>query len=328
MKRIISLMGIVVVLVIFVFVNPNALGQEKKFPVKPINIYIGYSPGGAAAINAPILAEGMKKYLNHPVIVNFKPGAAQLIAAQFVKNSDPDGYTLFYPAYSELSAKVAQEGATLKFRLEDLDSLGAWASTPFTVTVNAKSPWKHVEDLIAAAKQSPGRLSHGSSGVGTANHLLAEFFSRETGIVLNHVPFSGGGPAITALLGGHVDMCCVSLASYGAHIKPGGGLRTLIVFDRERDTGFPEVPTALERGFNIALTSWWGLQAPKGLSKEVRLTLVRAIERAANDPEVISRLVNLGFNSTYLTPEEVNKKVQDEYELSLNIWEKIGLIKK
>ncbi len=314
-------------IVMLVCYAANALGQEREFPVRPINLYLGFAPGGGATHTGTVAADGMKKYLKQPVILNSKPGAAQAIAAEFVKNSNPDGYTLFWVAFADLETKMAKDRSSLKFGLEDLDSLGAAPYTPYALVVNDESPWKTVEDLLSAARKSPGKLSHGSSGVGALTHIAAELFSMKTGIVLNHVPFAGGGPAITALLGKHVDIGFASVGTYGGHIKPGGGLRALAVFDRKRDFGLPDVPTTIERGIDITLTSWFGLQAPKSLPKSVRATLIEAFKNAVNDPQIISMLTKLGFNISYYSPEEVDRRVQEEYRQFQAVWKNVGSIK-
>lgn len=327
MKKVTGQGVVALFFVAFVFCTVNALGEEKEFPVRPINLYLGFAPGGGATHTGTVVAEGMKKYLKQPVVLNFKPGAAQAIAAEFVINSPPEGYTLLWVAFADLETKVAKDRSSLKFGLEDLDSLGAAPYTPYTLVVNDESPWKTVEDLLAAARKSPGKLSHGSSGVGALTHIAAELFSMKTGIVLNHVPFAGGGPAITALLGKHVDMGFASVGTYGSHIKPGGGLRSLVVFDQKRDFGLPDVPTTVERGIDITLTSWFGLQAPKGLPKAVRAILVGAFKNTVNDPQVISSLTKLGFNISYHSPEEVDRRIQEEYKQFEAIWKKAGLVK-
>jgi tripartite-type tricarboxylate transporter receptor subunit TctC len=185
-----------------------------------------------------------------------------------------------------------------------------------------------VEDLIDAARKSPGKLSFSSTGFGAQNHLLGELFCQKTGIVLNHIPFSGGSAYITALLGGHIDISIASAATFGSHIMPGGGLRTLVVFDQKRVPDLPDVPTAIERGIDITLTSWFGLQAPKGLPKEVRSILVQAFKDTVEDPQTISMLNKLvGINNIYLSPEEVDKKIQTQYKLFQDICKRIGLTK-
>lgn len=330
MKREMNKRGIRFVFVALLFLCPtNAIGQEKEFPVKPVNLYMGFSPGGAGTHIGTVICEGMKKYLKQPVILNFKPGAAQAIAAEFVINSKPDGYTLLWLSQGILIGKVAIDGPVLKFRLEDLDSLGSGPYSPYVIAVNAESPRKTVEHLIDAARKSPGKLSFSSTGQGAENHILGELFCQKTGIVLNHIPFPGGSAYITALLGGHIDMSIASATTFGSHIKPGGGLRSLVVFDQKRLPDLPDVPTAIEKGIDIPFwASWFGLQAPRGLPKEVRAVLVEAFRKTVEDPQTLTMLNNLvGIKNTYLSPEEVDKQVQAQYKLFQDICKRIGLTK-
>lgn len=328
MKRMISQSVIGVVLITLVL-YANALGQVKEFPTKYINVYSGYSPGGGATISGTIVFEGMKKYFKQPVILNYKPGAIQAIAAEYVINSSPDGYTLFYVYHMDLTAKIAKDHSKLKFGIEDLDSLGSGIYTPIVCVVNAESPWKTVDDFIAAARKSPGSLTNGSPGYGGTGHLLGELFAMKTGIVLNHVPFAGGPPAVSALLGGHTQVMFMTVGAFGAHIKPGGRLRPLVVFEKKRVLGFPDVPTAIEKGIDMPLMrGWWGLQAPKELPKAVRATLVEAFKNTLKDPEIISALNKVEYFVDYTSPDEVDKKIQEEYNLFLDVWKKVGLEKK
>ncbi len=306
----------------------TAKGQEKEFPIKSIQLYVGYPPGGSTGLSAQILAEGMKKYLKQPVIVNFKPGATQAIAADFVIKSAADGYNLLYASESEFISKVITDEAVLKFRLEDFISLGATAFSPYVLAVKTESPWKTLEDLIAFGRESPGELSYSSSGVASLHHLAGELFSQKTGVVLNHIPFQGGGPANTALLGGHVKMSFGSLGRFGAHLKPGAALRPLVILDRKRIADFPDVPTMKEKGFDIEMTVWHRLLAPKRLPEASKAILAQAFKKTAEDPQVTSTLVKTGFDPLYLSPEETEKKVQTEYKLITGILIKIGFFKK
>jgi tripartite-type tricarboxylate transporter receptor subunit TctC len=304
----------------------TAFGQGSSFPVKPINLYVGYPPGGTTVITAQIVAEGMKKHLGQPVVLNFKPGAVQAIAAEFVKNAKPDGYTIAYFAHGNLVAKLAKDkidGEPVKFQMEDLDPLGAGPYSPYVLAVNGTSPWKTIEDLVAAARKASGTLNYGPDGMGTSGHLLMELFAQKAGIVLSNIPFQGAGPAITALLGGHVQMVTYSNTALGAHVKPGGGLRPLIVFDKKRDPSLPNVPTALERGFDVTLTAWQGLRAPKGLPKIVRDKLVQTFEKAMKDPEILKTFANLDSGVAYLNPEDMEKQSQQEYRSYMEVWEKM-----
>ena len=327
MKRMMSQIVMGGLLLTFLLGSTGAFGQGELFPVKPINMYVGYPPGGTTVITGQITAEGMKKYLNQPVVLNFKPGAVQAIATEFVKNSKPDGYTIAYLAHGNLIAKLAKDkrdGVPLKFLIDDLEPLGAGPYSPFTVAVNADSPYKTVEDFVAAARKSPGSLNYGPDGIGTCGHLLMELFSQKAGITMSNIPFQGGGPAITALLGGHVQIITYSVTALGAHIKPGGGLRPLMVFDNKRDPSLPDVPTASERGFDLSLSTWQGLRAPKGLPKPVRDSLVQAFEKAMKDPQILQMLAKLDCSVNFLNPEETEKQSQAEYKLFLEVWEQIG----
>jgi tripartite-type tricarboxylate transporter receptor subunit TctC len=314
------------VFVVLIFCAFNALGQEKEFPVRPINLYIGYAPGGGATQTGTIIAEGMKKYLKQPVVLNYKPGATQAIAAEFIINSKTDGYTLFWVSLGELITKVARDGSILKFRLEDLDALGCGPYSPYILAVNASSPFKTIEDLIAAAKKSPGKLNYGSAGAGSPTHMLAELFAIKAGVTLNHVPFSGGGPAITALLGEHTNMSIMSGSTFGTHIKQGGGLRPLTVFDQRRVPDLLDIPTALEKGIDVTMAAWYGLAAPKGVPKEIRATLIQGFKNTVEDSGTNSMLGKLvGVKNAYLTPEETDKKIQEEYKILLEVIKKAGL---
>lgn len=310
----------------FLFGSMCASGQGEPFPVRPITVYIGFAPGGFTPTTGQVVADGMRKYLNQPVLLNYKPGAVGAVAAEFVKNSKPDGYTLLYLAQGELIAKLAKDkkdGVPIKLQIDDLEALGSGPYSPNTIAVNADSAWKTIDEFVAAARKSPGSLNYASGGMGGASHIIMEIFSQKAGITLNHIPFPGGGPMVAALLGGHVQILGPSLATLGAHVKPGGGLRPLIVFDKKRDPNLPNVPTALERGFDIKLSSWQGLRGPKGLPKPARDSLVQAFEKTMKDPQVIQLLANLNASVDYLSPEEMDKKTRDDYKLFLDTWEKV-----
>jgi len=327
MKRMMILSVIGVLFVNFGVLATYANGQAEAFPVKPVDMYVGFPPGGFTAISGQMVAAGMKKYLNQPVIVNFKPGASQMIVAEFVKNSKRDGYTLFYMSLHDLHAKFAldkKEGLPVKVQFGEFESLGAGPSSPYLLAVNAESPWKTIEDFIAAARKSPGSLNYGSGGMGGCDQLVMGLFRQKAGIALNHIPFQGGGPATTALLGGHVQIITFSVVTLAAHVMPGGGLRPLMVFDKKRSPFLPDVPTALEKGYDIVLSTWQGLSAPKGLPRPVTASLINAFEKTMKDQDLVQSLAKFSASVTYFSPEEVEKKGQEEYKLFLDIWEKLG----
>jgi tripartite-type tricarboxylate transporter receptor subunit TctC len=295
-----------------------------------VEFYIGFPPGGGTANAGVILAEGMKKYLKQPVMVNYKPGASGAVAAAFVGKCKPDGYSLIFINNTDLPAKLALDGSPCKLYYGDLECLGGAPYAPYLLAVNAESPWKSLEDLIAFGRKSlPKTLTFASSGVGAIPHLSGEAFSHASGVVLNHIPFQGGGPADTALLGGHVHMCFGSVGRFGARIKPGGGLRPLAICDQKKHADFPDVPTMSEKGIKMFdFKIWCGLHTPKGLPSQVKMILIQAFERAAKDPQIISMLNKAGYDYFYLTPEAAEKQIEKEYGVYHDLLMKIGLIKK
>jgi len=327
-KKIVVRIMMVIFIVLFVC-SSQIIGQEKKFPVTTINLYIGYPPGGGVGNAAQILADGLKKNLGQPVIVNFKPGAAQAVAGDFVYKCKPDGYSLLYVTETDFIPKLIKDSSLLKFNMDDFVSLGASPYSPYALAVNAESSWKTLDDLIAYGRKSPpGTLSYGSVGVATTAHLSAELFSQLTGITLNHIPFQGGGPADTALMGGHVNMCFGSIGRFGARLRPGGGLRPLAILDKKRAPDFPDVPTMLEKGYDMQLLLWNGLHAPKGLPDDVKSVLIHAFEKTAKDPEMVSLLSKAGYYHFYLNPEEQDKMIKEDYKVLHNVMVKAGLMKK
>jgi tripartite-type tricarboxylate transporter receptor subunit TctC len=312
------------------FLVGSALGAAGDYPARPITINVGFPPGSGAGNGAQIFADHAKKYLPkpQPILVNFKPGAASAISADYVLKQPADGYNLLW-ILPDLMVKLAKDGSELSFKKEDFVFIGAIGMSPCLMTVNKeKSPYKRLEDFIADAKKNPGKLSYSSAGIGSGNHLTAEILQMRSGIKLNHVPFAGGAKATAALLGGHVD-CFIggSVAAHGAHIKPGGGLRVLTVFARDRWPEFPDVPTIFESGYDIDRSVWFSFAAPRRTSQEVLEVLLKVFKQTMGDPEVKSALIKMGYMPMDLGPEEMKKKADEEYDVAKEVFTKLGLVK-
>ncbi|OGP65264.1 MAG: hypothetical protein A2170_13815 [Deltaproteobacteria bacterium RBG_13_53_10] len=304
-----------------------SVGPAQDYPNKPITIHVGFPPGALSGLVVQTYAEGLKKYLPKPqaVLVNYKPGASGAIAADYVLKQPADGYNLFsFPV--DLCVKMAKDGPTLHFKLEDFVHLGTSGTSPTCILVNKDGPYKTFEDFIAAAKKDPGKVSYGTPGIGSLIHLVGEIFQLRSGVKLNHIPFAGGGPAITAVLGGHVDSYLGSIAAAGSHVQPGGGLKILAVFARERSRDFPDVPTSLEKGYDVDQITWHGLTAPKGTPPSVIDILRKSFQKASEDPMVIEALIKVGYMPAKWTAEEVERRAKQEYELAREVFKKVGLI--
>ncbi len=302
-------------------------GQEPEFPTRAITVYVGFPPGGTAAISGQVIAEMLKENLGQPVIINYKPGAQQAVAGAFVAKAKPDGYTLLWVAELDFNNKLIIEAKSLTFRREDFVPIMGTAINPYVLVVKSDAPWKNLDELIVYGRTHPGELSYGSSGVGAFTHLGVELFAHKTGIKVNHIPFQGGGPALTALLGGHVKLGLGGAGRFLPHLKS-GSLRSLAVFFEKRIDDFPSVPTAKEQGYDIEMELFHALLAPKGLPINVKNKLIQSSQKGLDSPKYKEMMTKAGFDPTYLNPMEVNKKIAKEEKRILIILTEIGLLEK
>jgi tripartite-type tricarboxylate transporter receptor subunit TctC len=204
--------------------------------------------------------------------------------------------------------------------------MGIVGFTPHVLVVRKENyPIKTVDEFVDYAKKHPGEVSSGTSGIGSGPHLSTLLFMWKCGIKMNIIPFPGGAEVMTNLLGGHLDCTVVTTASASDHIKPGGGLRTLVTFDPKRWPDLPDVPTSFEKGYNIKRGAWSGLAFPKGTPPSVLKILSEAARKAINDPQVRANISNLGFQAASLDPNEMKKEVKEEYELAKDAYKKLDI---
>lgn len=299
------------------FLGDSLFAATADYPVRPIYINSASPPGAAAGISGQIFSEGVKKYLPNPqpIVINYKPGAAGAIGAEYVLKQPLDGYNLYW-ASPDFLVKLAREAQMLHFTKEDFIFLGGFAANLHMLIVKKDAPFKTLADYIDQAKKNPGKVSYSTSGVGGVTHLTAEIFQRRAGIRLNNIPFSGGAEAMAACLGGHVDSNFGTPATAGDNIKPGGGLRVLAIFSNERSPEFPDVPTALEKGYNVDHSSFYFLAAPKGIPKTALDVLLTVCKKAADDPEVKATLSRAGYTPLNWDSREMQKRANEEMEFA------------
>jgi tripartite-type tricarboxylate transporter receptor subunit TctC len=309
------------------FLAGPAFGAGEDYPNKPILINVGFAPGGASGNSAQIFADGAKSYLPKPqtILISYKPGAATAVAADYVLKQPADGYNLYWFAM-DLCAKLAKDGSQLSFKLDDFIQIGTFVFTPYVVPYNKeKGKAKTLLDFIAYAKKNPGDLSYGSSGLGTSTHVTAEIFQMKNGIKLNQIPFDGAAPAMTALLGGHVDTMFTTPGSIISQTRPGGGLGVLAVMSAKRWPELPDVPTFIEKGIDLDRTYWLAMAAPKGTPPAVVKVLQEVLKKTAEDPKVKANIERLGYGVANWNSGETNKKVNEEFELAKDVFKKAGL---
>ena len=263
------------------------VAADESYPSRPITLVAPFPPGGIADLTGRPLAAAMEKVLKSPVALVNRQGAAGAVGMQSVAVSKPDGYTLLVALSSISIIPEADKlfGRQPAFTVDQFAPIALLSADPTVLVVRAESPWKTAKDFIEDAKKRPGQISYSSSGIYGTLHMAMELLSQASGIKLRHVPFPGGGPAVTALLGGHVD----ALASGPAAVLPqitAGKLRPLAGWGAERLAALPEVPTFRELGYPDAeFYIWAGVFAPKATPAPVLAKLRDTVRQAVNEPE-------------------------------------------
>jgi tripartite-type tricarboxylate transporter receptor subunit TctC len=276
-----------------------ATAQDKP----PLKIVVGFPPGGSADLLARLMAEGLKNDFSQ-VIVDNKPGAGGRIALGLVKRAPADGQTvvllpsgpmvLFPHVYKKLDYDA----------VADFTPVSQIAHFQFSVVAGAGLPVKNVKDMIARAKAEPGKGTYGTPGQGTLPHFMGVMFGQKAGAELTHVPFQGGGPANTALLGGHIDYK-FDVVTETAELHRAGKVRIIGVTGSKRDPQVPDVPTLQEQGVDMVATAWFAMYGPAGLKPEVRDMISAAVAKAVRTPALRAKLIEQGYEPVGSTPAEL-----------------------
>jgi tripartite-type tricarboxylate transporter receptor subunit TctC len=283
------------------------------YPERPVKIVVPFAPGGGTDVVARTLAQMMAKDLGVSVIVENRPGAGTIIGTQAVAASRPDGYTLLMGTFSHavnisLSAKLPYDPH------KDFAPVALIARSFNLVVVNPRSAVRTIEDLIAAAKASPGKMTFGTFGAGTSAHLAGELFKDMAKVNLTAVPYKGAAPAITDLIGGQIDVMFTTVAS-AASLVESGQLRAIAVTSAERSPAFPQLPTVAEAGVpGYAAESWYGLFAPAGVPAYVIDRLNKSAAVAVQSEAFGKLSVNEGLVTVALPPQELDRFVRGEEE--------------
>jgi len=278
---------------------------QEIFPSRPLQLIVPQPPGGVADMHARPLAAALERVLKQPVVVVNKPGAGSVMGTQFVANARADGYTLLIamPGFFTTPPVDALFGQPPKFRIDHFAPIARLSAEPLVLVVPPARPWKSLTELVADAKRRPGQITYGSSGLYTSLHLEMEIFAAAAGLSLRHVPYNGAGPAVTALMGGHVD----ALASGpGPVLKriAAGTLRALAVSADKRLPELPGLPTFKELGIDVEYYQQVGVVARKDTPAGALKVLRDATRQAVKDPEFKAALTHLGTEVSYLDAAE------------------------
>jgi tripartite-type tricarboxylate transporter receptor subunit TctC len=267
-----------------------AAAQATGYPDRPVRMLFGYPPGGGADVIARIQAEVLHDALQQGVIVDNRPGATGNIAAQLAAHAPPDGYTLFFGTAAEIAINK-QVTKDMGFDPDvDFVPIVMGFNVPLALVVSSKSDYRTLNDLIAAARANPGKLNFASSGSGTPGHLAGETLASRTGTKMTHIPYKGGGPALSDLMGGHVDFYFASLNSVLPLVKA-GNLRALALSSPRRSQLVPDIPTVAELAVpDFDFTIWGGLFAPAKTPAGIVALLNRDINEGYRRPDIRQKL--------------------------------------
>lgn len=291
-----SIMRLALVITMLLLGWPEPAASQPTYPSKPIQLVVGFAPGGGADLLARLLSEQLGQQLGQKVIVVNRTGASSTIAAEHVAQSPPDGHTLFLGTANLYGGDQYLYGKNVRYEgVRDFTPISRWTSSALIVAVNKDSGMRTVQDLITRSRNEPGKLFYASAGGGVATHLAGSYFEKLTGGKLTHVPYKGGAPAVQSVIAGDTQLTFGTPPSVMPFIQA-GRLTGLAVTSRERSYLFPDLPSVAEAGVpNFDITYWYGLFGPANLPKAVVDKLFDAGAKVLGDPEVRKRVAQLGL---------------------------------
>ncbi len=300
------------------------LSSAERYPDRVIQLVIPSVAGSIPDITGRILAEELEKILDTKIILNNKPGASGVVAADGVIRGKKDGYTLLYAQTAVMVTGPILNPEVVHYDPgKDLEPLGFHFFLPHTITVRSDSSWKTFPEFVDYAKKNPGKIRISTQGIGSTPHLIVEMMQVMTGAQFTHVPFKGGESVVTAVLGGHVEATCDGFTKVKPHVEA-GKMRNLLITDKMSTS--PEIPTIEEFGYKESLPgAWFAVYAPAGVPEEARKVLVPAIEKAVKATK--PKIDQMGNSCQYKSPSELREMWEGHYKRIYEIAVKIGLRK-
>jgi tripartite-type tricarboxylate transporter receptor subunit TctC len=308
-------------------IGATMAAAQNAWPTRAITMIVPFPPGGLADLVARPVAEAMSRNLGQPVVIENKSGAGGGIGMSQVAKAKPDGYTVLM-ALSSLTV-IPEADAVLArpamFALNDLRPIARFTADPTVLAVRADAPWKTVQQFVDDARKRPGAINYGSSGNYGTMHVPMEILAQNAGIKMTHVPFTGAGPAVVALLGGQIDAVSSGPATVLQHVKA-GKLRVLAHWGNGRLEALPDAPSLKDSGYNAEYAQWSGLFIPKDTPEPVAQRLRAAARAAAQDTKVKDVILSAGSPILYMDAPEFEKYVQADASRMATVVKKIGKV--
>jgi tripartite-type tricarboxylate transporter receptor subunit TctC len=290
----------------------SRVGWAQAYPTRPVRIIVGVAAGGASDILARLMGQWLSERLGQPFVIENRPGGGGNIGTEAVVKAPPDGYTLLLAATANTINATLYDKLNFNF-IRDIAPVAAISRYTFVMVVHPSMPAKTVPEFITYAKANPGKLNMASPGNGTSPHVVGELFKMMTGVNMVHVPYRGGGPALTDMLGGQVQVYFPGTVSSIEYIRA-GRLRALAVTTATRSDALPDVPTVGEFVPGYEASGWFGLGAPKATPAEIVEKLNKEINAGLADPKIKARLADLGGTVLPGSPSDFGKFIAEEIE--------------
>jgi tripartite-type tricarboxylate transporter receptor subunit TctC len=288
----------------------SRIARAENYPTRPVKIIVPVPPGGALDINARLIGQWLSDHMGQTFVIENRPGAGTNLGVEAVARAQPDGYTLLLIPQSVTTNATLYQHLSFDF-IRDIVPIAMISSLPLVMLVNLDNPAKTVPEFIAWAKANPSKVNMASGGTGSASHIGGEFFKTMTGVDMLHVPYKGGAPATTDLMGGTIQVYFSPLPESIGVVK-GGKVRAIAVTTAKRVASLPDVPTIGESIPGFEISTWQGIGAPKNTPTEIVAALNREINAGLADPTVKARILELGGEPAPISTADFEKRVVDE----------------
>ena len=300
--------------------------HAQDYPKGPVSLVIPLAPGDATDTSARAMAENVARELKVPIVPVNRPGAGGSLGVELLIKAKPDGYTIILANNASLVFRSILDPQTANYNpLTDLTPLGLAMRSPSIFAVRGDAPYTNFKELVEYARKNPGKLRVGTAGVGSVGEFCVRTINSATGAELIPVPFTGASPAVTALLGGHIEGIVLALGTMTAHLRS-GTLRGIVLSSKYPD--FPDIPTMAELGYSEPLFGIWvAFFGPAALPADVTGKLVPALEHAIKSPDIAAKLKPLGILTEYSPPDKLLAEIRDEHRRVEEIAKKSGLVK-
>ena len=297
--------------------------QAASFPNKGIELIVPYSAGGGTDLVARAFADAANKHLPKAIGVVNRTGGGGAVGLTAIAKSRPNGYSV---GMGTAEITMLPHMGLASFKADEFTAIAQLNADPSAITVRADAPWNTIDDFLAYAKEHPGEVRVGNSGTGAIWHLAAEALSKETGAKFNNIPFEGANPAVTSLLGGHIEAVSVSPAEVSNFVQA-GTLKMLGVMADERVKAFPDVPTLKENGIDLSIGTWRGIVIPNNVPEDAMKVISDVTRLAADDPAFQEQLAKMNLNFFFLDGDAFQKKISHDNVYYKQLMTDLGLAK-